>query len=588
MDDTSIISIHYGHNATVALLQDGEVKLCVSEERFNRIKNSTGFPDRALQYVEDKLGRKARYYVFTQRYHWGYLFMKAREFKSVAYTQTYADQKLGVPWRMRISPDWHYKRAMYLTRRSTEQAEGDTRSRQEMEQFFAGRLGVGQDRIIYMDHHLSHALSVNLFQERPGEQILVFTLDAEGDGLCATVNVVQGDRVEVLARTSRAHSLGYLYREVTGYLGMKPDEHEFKVMGLAPYAKPEHVHELLPIFQQLLWLNESDNFESVVPLPAVQHYLRETLAYRRFDNIAGAVQEFTETITVDWVQRWVNRTGIDTIGLAGGVFMNVKMNQRISELPEVGQVTIVPSAGDESTVLGGCYHGYSRLCREQQLKPDLKRLEHLYLGTEYSDAELDCFLQEAGYFNRYEITSPPDMATAVAALLAQNDVVARFDGPMEFGARALGNRSILANPSSYENVRIINEMIKNRDFWMPFAATILAEDAPRYLVNLRGIAAPFMAITFATTAQAHRDLPAALHPYDKTSRPQVLNEAANPRYYRTINHFKQLTGIGGVLNTSFNLHGEPVVEGPADAMHVFNESGLQYLALGPFLIHKTQ
>lgn len=266
--------------------------------------------------------------------------------------------------------------------------------------------------------------------------------------------------------------------------------------------------------------------------------------------------------------------------------MNVKLNQKIAELNDVNNTTIVPSAGDESTVMGGCYFGYEKFCKENCLPFEPKKIENLYLGTEYSDEEIEEYLQKNDYFNKYLIEKPDNLNKKVAELLAQNKVVARFAGKMEFGARALGNRSILANPSSYETIRIINEMIKNRDFWMPFAATILKEESNQYLINKKNIEAPFMAITFNTTIKAQRELTAAIHPYDKTSRPQILDKKINPDYYEIISEFKKLTGIGGVLNTSFNLHGEPNVESPKDALRTFETSGLSFLNIGPFLISK--
>ena len=230
--------------------------------------------------------------------------------------------------------------------------------------------------------------------------------------------------------------------------------------------------------------------------------------------------------------------------------------------------------------------GYEKFCKENCLPFEPKKIENLYLGTEYSDEEIEEYLRKNGYFNKYLIEKPDNLNKKVAELLVQNKIVSRFAGKMEFGARALGNRSILANPSSYETVRIINEMIKNRDFWMPFAATILKEESNQYLINKKNIEAPFMSITFNTTIKAQRELTAAIHPYDKTSRPQILDKKTNPDYYEIISEFKKLTGIGAILNTSFNLHGEPNVESPKDALYTFDQSGLGCMVIGSFLLSK--
>lgn len=580
-----IISIHYGHNASVAYLQDGEVKFCASEERFNRIKNSTGFPVLALNHIWEKYGKEIDCYVVSQKYSWGYNFLKKNGFKSVSWSKYYDSEKERTPWKIRILGKMWANRMIKKIIKASEQEEKNKNGFEKMQKYFSNFLNISKEKIIFMHHHASHAYSP-LFFQTSNEKSLVFTLDGEGDGLSATVNIYDKNEMKIISKSSKAFSLGYLYSEVTGFLGMKPSEHEFKVMGLAPYAKEEYFNKLLPFFRKIIWLNKNDEFESSFPMPLLRYHLNEKLAYARFDNIAGALQKFTEEIVIDWITRWIKKTGIKNLALAGGVFMNVKLNQKIDELNEVNNLTIVPSAGDESTVIGGCYFGYEKLCKEKGLPFDPKKIENLYLGTEYSDAEIEEYLCKNDYFNKYLIEKPDNLNKKVAELLAQNKVVARFAGKMEFGARALGNRSILANPSNYETVRIINKMIKNRDFWMPFAATILKEDSNQYLINKKNIEAPFMAITFNTTDKAQRELTAAIHPYDKTGRPQILEKEVNSDYYEIISEFKKLTGTGGLLNTSFNLHGDPNVESPKDALCTFNDSGLNFLAIGSFLLSK--
>lgn len=580
----TIISIHFGHNATVALLENGKITECVSEERFNRIKNSAGFPHKSLEYIKSKSTKTADYYVFTQKYPWGYNFLKANGFQSISYNkiQPSAPQ---IPLRLRLWKKHFYKQSKDRMLESIKKIESNVILKEEMENYFSKLLNVPKEKILYTDHHLAHALSAKFFAKKDTES-LIFTLDGEGDGLSSTVSVLKENNIEVLSKNNKTFSLGYLYREVTAFLGMKPDEHEFKVMGLAPYAKKEHVEKLLPVFEKVLRINKNGEFESEIPMPIIKYYLVENLLYKRFDTIAGAIQTFTENIVTEWIKHWIQKVEVSNICLSGGVAMNVKMNERIAELAEVSSISIVPSAGDESTVFGGCFVGYKKFCDEHNLKCVLTPVTDLYLGTAFGRQEIENFLLTNGYQEKYNITEPQNIEMEVARLLADNNVVARFSGRMEFGARALGNRSILANPKSYENVRIINEMIKNRDFWMPFAASILEEDEERYIINPKKIPADFMAITFKTTPSAQVDLVGAIHPYDKTSRPQIVRRATNQNYHSLITEFKRLTGIGGILNTSFNLHGEPNVESPRDAMHTFENSGLSYLALGSFLVSK--
>lgn len=580
----TIISIHFGHNATVALLEDGKITECVSEERFNRIKNSTGFPEKSLEYIQSKARKTADYYVFTQKYPWGYNFLKANGFQSVPYNEIQLSAP-KIPLHFRLWKKHFYKQSKNRILENIEKVKSNVALKEEMENYFSKLLNVPKEKILYADHHLTHALSAKFFTQKDATS-LVFTLDGEGDGLSSTVSVLRENDINILSKNNKVFSLGYLYRETTAFLGMKPDEHEFKVMGLAPYAKIEHVKKLLPLFEKILWLNKEGEFESEIPMPIIKYYLIENLLYKRFDTIAGAIQTFTENIATDWIKRWIQKTEVNNVCLSGGVAMNVKMNEMIAKLAEVSSISIVPSAGDESTVLGGCFLGYKKFCDEHNLKCTLTPVMDLYLGTAYDRPKIENFLRSNGYYEKYKIIEPPNIDLAVAQLLADNHVVARFSGRMEFGARALGNRSILANPKNYENVRIINKMIKNRDFWMPFAASILEEDEDRYIINPKKIPADFMAITFKTTPSAQTDLICAIHPYDKTSRPQIVRKDTNQSYHSLIMEFRRLTGIGGILNTSFNLHGEPNVESPLDAMHTFENSGLSYMALGSFLISK--
>ncbi len=573
------IGIHYGHNATVCLMEDGAITHAISEERFNRIKNSTGWPTKALEYIHKQASGPIDAYAFPQEKCYGYLWMKANGFESRQYSASYAENPPKTPLAYRISKDWFYKRlTTYITKTDKEISE-NVALKKEMANDFANRLNTTSDKIVFVDHHRSHALSVIPFLKNPTKPTLVFTLDGEGDNLCASVRIIKPDGTEeLLQETPKIHSIGYLYREITALLGMKPDEHEFKVMGLAPYTKQEHVKKLLPIFEKLVWLDEHNNFKSDIPLPACIHYLKEKLAYHRFDNIAGAVQQFIEQITLQWIQGWIKKTNLHDLGLAGGVFMNVKMNQLVCELPEVSSLSITPSGGDESTVFGAC------IAATKDIK--VSPLNNMYLGNAYTDAEIEKIIEAQKLGADYIVTKEDQINKVVGTLLAAGHVVARIDGRMEFGARALGNRSILANPSTFDTIRIINEMIKNRDFWMPFATSIIEEEKDTYLIDNNKTSSDFMIITHKTHPIAQTHLTAAIHPYDKTSRPQIVSKKINPGYHEIISEFKNLTGIGGVLNTSFNLHGEPLVESPQDGIRTLQNSGLTHLVIGSYLIKK--
>jgi carbamoyltransferase len=281
-----------------------------------------------------------------------------------------------------------------------------------------------------------------------------------------------------------------------------------------------------------------------------------------------------------------SRYGGTRLALGGGCFMNVKANMLIGKMEEVEDLFVFPSCGDESNAIGAAYLGYLDLCRQKGVTADPRPLGPLYLGPEAGDDEVEAVIREGNLETRHRITFHNRIEEKIAELLVSDGVVARCSGRMEYGARALGNRSILANPSDQRVVPLINRMIKNRDFWMPFAPTILKEREADYLVNPKGLASPYMMLAFPTNPKGHQQLIAALHPQDATARPQILEEAWNPEYYRIIREFERRTGIGGVLNTSFNLHGEPLVSSPRDAVDTFDRSGLPHLALGHFLISK--
>ena len=303
---------------------------------------------------------------------------------------------------------------------------------------------------------------------------------------------------------------------------------------------------------------------------------------QRFDVIAATMQQFVEDVALQWIRNCIAETKIRHLALAGGLFMNVKLNQKILAFPEVDSLYVMPSAGDESTPIGACYWGATQ---EGVSPKTFEPLCDLYLGPTYDNHAIDEAVRALAK-NGVEIQTPESIEDAVAELLAQGEIIAWYQGREEFGARALGHRSILADPSRLEGISELNKAIKNRDFWMPFAGSMTDVQAARVLVNPKQHIAPYMVITFDIQEHAD-DFRATTHPYDETIRPQVVKKEWNPSYYQIIELFEKKTGKhGGILNTSFNLHGYPIVSSPADALEVFEKSGLRYLAIGSYLISK--
>jgi carbamoyltransferase len=266
--------------------------------------------------------------------------------------------------------------------------------------------------------------------------------------------------------------------------------------------------------------------------------------------------------------------------------MNVKANMLIGQEDWVEELFAFPSCGDESNAVGAAYLGYLEECARRGVAGWVQPFGPAYLGNSVTDEDAEAVIRERGLEGRYKVAFHDRIEEKIADLLVSDGVVARCAGRMEFGARALGNRSILANPSDHRVVPLINRMIKNRDFWMPFAPTIMAERAPDYLVNPKQHASPYMMLAMPTRAEAREALVAAIHPQDATARPQILERSWNPEYHAVISEFERRTGVGAVLNTSFNLHGEPVVCSAADAVDTFERSGLPHVAVGHWLISK--
>lgn len=566
-----ILGIHDGHNCGATLLVDGKIAAAVCEERLTRRKNELGYPEKSIQEVLDIAG------------------ITAAELDQVAYasnfmhTAEHLDQ--AVEWYRAGREEQirdHQRDKSYL------QAVFDKR-RQERITRATVHLGIPEDRISFVEHHLAHGAAA--YYGAPfdlDEPTLIFTCDGAGDGLSATVAIGNGTQIERIAATSRKASLGKVYSRVTYLLGLQPWEHEYKIMGMAPYAEQKYAEEVCDILREHLKLSDDGlNFELASDLESsyIYHFLRDRLERKRFDAISGGVQMFTEEILQEWVRRAVAHTGIRRVVCGGGVFMNVKANKLVGELDSVDELFIFPSCGDESLSFGAVWSEYARLSGEEAGKAR-EPLQHLYLGREFGDAEIKASIDASIEGTGCQVRRYEDIDRTVAHVLAGNNVVARFAGRMEWGARALGNRSILTNASEWGNVEKINAMIKKRDFWMPFAPSLLAEESYRYLVNPKGLESPYMMLAYDTQEATEREICAAVQPRDKTARAQFVYKETNPSYWNLIKAFEEETGTACVLNTSFNLHGYPLINTPSEALEVFFGSGLDYLAVGNYLLAK--
>jgi carbamoyltransferase len=564
------LGIHDGHISTACLAKNGKIRAVISEERLNRIKEWGGFPIKSIRECIRIANIKPEQIdgvgvvgimkpTLPHRYHQPHF-----------YKRIFAGMSRIFPNCIMRSNKWVKPTQIILSR---------LRNKEDIEEKLQG-IGITSP-IKYYEHHYLHAITAHLTAWLNTGKNLVITSDGSGDAVSASVNIAENKSIDRIVEISHYNSISELYTQITQFLGMKAMSHEYKVMGMAPYAKKDYALKTLDVLRKYFKIEDGSTAFTNISGNWKWQYLKalqKDLKGHRFDNIACAVQMLFEDIIYNWVKNCIAKTEINNLVLSGGSFMNVKANNIILNLPEVDKLFIFPSCGDESLAIGAALVKYLELGGDI-----IEPLGPIYFGSEYSDSEIAHTIKQ---YSGLKTTKIKDIDSHIGKELAKGNVIARFSGRMEFGARSLGNRSILADPRNREVVKKINEAIKNRDFWMPFAPSILEERAKDYIVNPKNFYAPYMIMAFPTKSKAHTDLIAALHPYDLTARPQVVRKDWNPGFHGVLKTFEEITGVGGVLNTSFNLHGEPIVCSPKDALETFVNSGLDALAMGPFYITK--
>ena len=443
-------------------------------------------------------------------------------------------------------------------------------------QIIASLLGIEQEKIMHMEHDWCQAAYGFYGSPIRDDNTLIVTADAWGDDLSGTLSVYSKEKGQIERVKEYNHKdfqLARIYRYTTLVLKMLANEHEYKVMGLASYYNGPMIEKVEKVFDTML---QNDGLEFIFnnEVLDIYDYLKNNLKNFRFDHIAAGLQSFTEKILVNWFSNAISRYNAKSVVFSGGVSMNVKANMKISQIPKIEKFFVCGAGTDETLPIGACYHW----AEMNGIKP--KPLDTLYLGSNavYDEKDISSLAQYTiKKFNSEE---------QILEQILKNKIVAVCRGRMEMGQRSLGNRSIIADPRTRSNVEKINNSIKKRDFWMPFAPVILEEYQDLLIENPKKIDSPFMTIAFETKDGKNK-FPAAVHQADGTARAQLLKKEQNPILWNLIFKFYEKTGIPALLNTSFNLHGEPIVRTIQDALRVFEKSELEVLWLDGHIIEKN-
>jgi carbamoyltransferase len=556
----------YGHDSAAAILKDGELVAWAEEERFSRKKHTAEFPEKAIAYCLREAG------------------IEAAELGHVGY---YWDPSLGLGPRF-LHVLKHLPGSLRLVTSRTEKFLPMLRIPRTL------RTSLGLDhssapQFHFCEHHVAHAAST--FYPSPFERAAILSVDAAGEWATAWLGVGKGTKLTRLGVVNFPHSLGMLYGCMTEFLGFKFANGEGKVMGLAPYGDPDRFY---PLVRSMVELREdgtfrfdlsyfryhvggyghwmSKKFEAEVGPPRE----RESEIRDRDKDLAAALQRVTEEVGLHMARCLQKATGETKLCLSGGVTLNSVMNGRILGEGPYEDLFIQPAANDSGTALG------TALLLDVPNRGERRfRMNHPYWGPSYTPDEIEAVLGTVPEI-KWERTADPEKLGA--KFLAHGQIVGWFQGRMEIGPRALGNRSILADPRRAEMKDILNSKVKHREGFRPFAPSVLEDEVGNYFES--STPSPYMILVYVVKPDKRPVIPAITH-VDGTGRVQTVNREANPRYWGLINEFKRLTGVPVVLNTSFNVRGQPIVCSPQDALETFLATQMDALFLGDHLVTKT-
>jgi carbamoyltransferase len=547
------------HDSSACLVRDGELLFAIAEERISRLKHDARFPALAIQACLD--------------------FAKLRP-----------DQvdEVSVGWQTPRATYLHDLR-LFLTGKWPANYQNVLNSTRQYASMWHQKGGANpftrlfsstKARFRFVDHHLAHALSAYSYSGFDDAAVVVM----DGRGAWEATSIWHGTkgRVYPILTIDWPDSLGLFYAAFTGFLGFVPNADEWKVMGLAPYGKPGVDLSMFLDLHAAPYRVHADRLagggsDPYAGWPASLGSPREPESdiSELHKDIAHAVQDMCETAMLNVVRLALDKTDSKNLCLAGGVALNSKANGKIAASGIIDKLFVQPAASDDGVALGAALAPFLDGGQRLPLKP----MRHAYLGPSFDDAAIEAVLNT--YKIRCSLLSDP--AATAAEFLSQGKILGWYQGRMEFGPRALGSRSIIADPRDPEMNTKVNNAVKFREWWRPFAPSFKKEVAPEYLESAYD--SPFMILTAQVRPEKRGVIPSVTH-VDGSARPQTVEKEINPLYYRLIDEFGKRSGVPVIMNTSFNLRGEAIVHTPTDALRTFFSSGMDALVLGSFLVEK--
>ncbi len=553
--------------SAAAVIKDGKLVGAAREERFNRIKYSDEFPTQSVRYCLSEVG----------------VDIKQVDQIVFAWNPGHEIEPFDTSAAVRYHKDFlHYIPNNLLNLIGGRKENKKVRTIHQRLELLDGSVPIS-----FVPHHFSHASAA--FFTSPFDKAAVLTTDAYGDDISTQMFLGRGNQLEVMATTNFPHSLGSVYAAVTQYLGFRPNYDEWKVMGLSPFGEPtyydsfERIIKFLPregklwidldYFTYYIWSPRrySDKFEKVFGLE--RHYGEEVT--KRHEDIACSFQKRVEDVVLEMVAFLHGKTKMEALCLSGGCAMNSRMNGRILAESPFRKVFVQPSADDGGASLGACFYWWNQVLKKERVFV----MEHDYWGPAFSNEAVEKVL--ANTLVPYKKCN--NVEKIAAQRIANGEIIGWFQGRMEYGQRALGNRSILADPCDPHMKDKINARVKHREKFRPFAPSVLEEEVGEFFEQT--YPSPFMQKVYLIKPDKRKLIPAVTH-VDGTGRLQTVSKKVNPTYWNLIDEFRKITGIPAVLNTSFNDNNEPIVATPKDALRCFFSTGIDVLFIGDFMVEK--